>query len=100
MTAIADGKRKFALETFPMCAAEKSLKQVPIRQALDRIILRTRKLLGDSAARVTLARELCDTSRDLLQQNADFRDFLRENRLIGFCRYEQLRDRRKTPKTP
>ena len=91
---MAPEKRKFALEMIPMSAADNSLKQVPIRQALDQIILRTRTLLGDSAAQVTLARELCDTSRDLLQQNADLRDFLRENRLIGFSVHDHWLDRR------
>lgn len=77
-----------------MRAADKSLKQVLIEQELEKIILRTRTLLGDAAAQVMLAKELCDTSRDLLQQNADFRDFLRENRLTGFSLHDHRLDRR------
>jgi hypothetical protein len=81
-----------------MCAARKSLRQIQLPQALEKITLRTRMLLDNSVVQVMLAKDLCQTSSDLLQENADFRDFLRENRLTGLSLYEQWLDGGGNPK--
>ncbi len=51
---------------------------------------RTRRLVDKAAAHVAWARELREISVELRQENADFRDFLSENRVVSF-RLSELR---------
>lgn len=53
---------------------------------------RTRQLVNAALEQIILARELRETSGNLRQANRDFRDFLREQRLVGFSLYERLID--------
>lgn len=53
---------------------------------------RTRQLVNAALEQIILARELRETSGNLRQANRDFRDFLREQRLVGFSLCERLID--------
>ena len=50
---------------------------------------RSRQLMDAALEQVVIARELRETSGNLLQTNKDFRDFLRENCLLGLSLCER-----------
>ncbi|HKW24621.1 MAG TPA: hypothetical protein VJN48_02480 [Terriglobales bacterium] len=75
-----------------MKAIPKSRQQAIIPEKLAMTMERSRQLVNAALEQVSLARELRETSENLRQTNKDFRDFLREQRLLGFSLYERLMD--------
>lgn len=75
-----------------MQAPSKSRRPAILPEELATTMERTRQLVDAALAQVGLARELRETSGNLRQANRDFRDFLREQRLVGFSLCERLID--------
>jgi hypothetical protein len=75
-----------------MQAIPRSRQRAIIPEKLAATMERTRQLMNAALEQVSLARELRETSGNLRQTNKDFRDFLREQRLLGFSLYERLID--------
>lgn len=75
-----------------MQTASQSLQRHRFSEELEAAMEQSRRLMEDAVAQINIARELRETSGNLRQRNRDFRDFLREQRHIGFSLFEKLTD--------
>ena len=56
--------------------------------SIEEIVRRNRQIISGARARIALSRDLRETSRNLIQANADLREFLRETLLVAMSRHE------------
>jgi hypothetical protein len=63
-------------------------------QSLDEIRERTRSLINAARENMFLARDLCEASYEILNDNSDLREFLFENRQAVRSKYQRWLDAR------
>jgi hypothetical protein len=69
----------------------------PPREA---VLERTRSLINAACENVFLARDLCEASRELRYTTADFREFLRDQRLAAQTMAQSMHERWIEKQTP
>ena len=73
-------------------AASQSLQRYRFSEEAAAAMEQSRRLIEATAAQINIARELRETAGNLRQRNRDFRDFLYEQRVLGFYVLERLVD--------
>ena len=75
-----------------MAVAVQTALSGSLAERLEATVRRTRAILQPSRALIAVSHELCNRSRSLIQQNADRREFLRDNVLNIFSKSEHQKD--------